>query len=1030
MDIHDYLGVLRRGIVLIVLGLLIGLAGGFVAQTMEKPSYSATSRNLLTNKVAGDLSISQGRIASYVLVASSGLVLQPVIDELGLETSVDDLARQITVVAPPETVVIEITATASDPQAAADIANSVSTHFADVVADQLETTTGVTPTAPTPGPDGVVTPAPTPSPSKTKLPDGTVVTVAPPTAPVRVVNLEQAAVPSRPDASNGPLMLLVGGVLGLALGLVAASLREAADRRVRGPRDVAAVSEVPVVGAIVADRRIRTAPLTARAGSRTASAESFRALRAHIDHLRSRDGRRVFVITAADRDQGATTVAANLAVALANTGTSVAVVDADLRAPELSGLFGLADGRGLSEVLAGKAELDAALRGAGIPNLTVLPSGASAVNAGELLAGARMRAVLAELAERYEVVLLDTPAIARASDAAVLGALTGSTLLVVTQGGVTRPKLDDALALLEAGGSEPLGIVLTRTRRPVAGRMPVAPARPRAEERRAATRLEAPAALPRAEERGSVPLAEERAAGTRLEVPAPQTPAPQAPAPQTPVVEAPVLVVPPRPETSGAPEESAAPQPPISARVVVADGPSAEASGAIREAKPGQPAPRGELVRVRTAPTHLAGPLSTGGSGAAPRARSGSRRATAPAGANAGAPGASASSPAASAPVNPRVPRRVSQPVMPVPHERSLPKAKVPKVEAPELEVPEVEKPKVEKPTAPKPEVEAAQTPAAQTPAAKTRAPETPAAQTPETPAAKTPAAKSPAPAAKPAARKPVLGEEPAPASDLVTDVEHTIGTARALDFAFAALPTASEQRAGALVPEVDDSTPKYVERPIVVRPDPPRPASRFAPDPTRFGGGAYASAPAPKPGTQGARPEVTGTVVNTVSIKVQRDVVESATVPPPIRHILPRPGSTLPPKQVEAARPEPETVLVPVLRSPEPRDGDDDPTAETRAVPVAGSLLGEIGGLPRVEVRAARTAAVTDTAPNPEREARESYEQRARELERVAHERLMREQQRLAVDIREQLAHDKRELESVLDNRLEDTVLRPRDLD
>ena len=94
--------------------------------------------------------------------------------------------------------------------------------------------------------------------------------------------------------------------------------------------------------------------------------------------------------------------------------------------------------------------------------------------------------------------------------------------------------------------------------------------------------------------------------------------------------------------------------------------------------------------------------------------------------------------------------------------------------------------------------------------------------------------------------------------------------------------------------------------------------------------------------------------------------------------------------------------------------------------MPLGGSLLGEIGGLPRVEVRDARPAAVTDTAPNPERQARESYELRARDLERVAHERLKREQQRLAVNIREQLAHDKRELESVLDNRLEDTVLRP----
>ena len=181
--------------------------------------------------------------------------------------------------------------------------------------------------------------------------------------------------------------------------------------------------------------------------------------------------------------------------------------------------------------------------------------------------------------------------------------------------------------------------------------------------------------------------------------------------------------------------------------------------------------------------------------------------------------------------------------------------------------------------------------------------------------------------------------------------------------------------------------------------------------------------------------------------------------MPPPIRHILPRPRSTIPPKELEAARGGPRATPRArrswwscgrgpdpfrcrrwrTSRCPSEPEHDDDPTAETpgagaeaetRAIPVVGSLLGEIGGLPRVEVRNARAAAVTDTAPNPERQARESYELRARDLERAAHERLMREQQRLAVNIREQLAHDKRELESVLDNRLEDTVLRPLDVD
>jgi hypothetical protein len=241
------------------------------------------------------------------------------------------------------------------------------------------------------------------------------------------------------------------------------------------------------------------------------------------------------------------------------------------------------------------------------------------------------------------------------------------------------------------------------------------------------------------------------------------------------------------------------------------------------------------------------------------------------------------------------------------------------------------------------------------------------------------------------------------------------------------------------------------------VRPDSEKP-SRFAPDPARLPpSSAYTKAPPPQLGTAGTLPPapVHGTVVNTVSIRVRRTEVERPAAPPPIRHILPRPtASTIPPKELEAVRPGPERErerqLVPVgaadavpedtrTRAVPLRAGsdvaDDDPTAETppaeaetRAIPVAGSLLGEIGGLPRVEVQAARPAAVTDTAPNPERLARESYERRARELERVAHERLLREQQRIELSIREQLAHDKRELESVLDNRLEDTVLRPRD--
>src|SRR5690606_18819764 len=100
-----------------------------------------------------------------------------------------------------------------------------------------------------------------PSPSTTKLPDGTVVPITQPIAPVRIVNIEEAALPAQPLPTNSGLILVVGGVLGLTLGLVAASLREVLDTRVRGPKDIATTAKIPVIGEIPADRAVKTSPI-------------------------------------------------------------------------------------------------------------------------------------------------------------------------------------------------------------------------------------------------------------------------------------------------------------------------------------------------------------------------------------------------------------------------------------------------------------------------------------------------------------------------------------------------------------------------------------------------------------------------------------------------------------------------------------------------------------------------------------------------------------------------------------------------
>ena len=481
MDIHEYLGVLRRGWALVVLALLVGIAGGVAAAAIQPRVYSATSREILTNSEAtGDLTqslqasnLAEGRIASYVLVATSGLVLQPVIDQLKLDMTVQELASHVNVVAPPSTLIVEITANAATPELAKSIANTVSSVFSDVIENQIENAT--TPTVGATDPDAETT-AP----------------VA--TTPVRIVNIEHASLPTAPTLSNAPLLVGVGAILGLALGLVGASLRETLDRRIRGRKDVAAVTERPVLGQIRPDRGVKASPIVMHTSSQSAIAESFRGLRANVEHVRSRDGVGTFVVTAMAPRQGASLVAANLALAIADTATSVVVVDANLQAPNQAEIFDIDAGPGLTDLLTTKISLDEVIASGPGENIWIVPIGSRRARSADLLATPRMRKLIAELQSRFDVVIIDTPSIGTATDATVLGAHGASTILVVAEGTATRPALGEALTALAAGGSVPAGIVLNQIPRSTRAARPEAPAAARTSRRVSGTANTAPRA--------------------------------------------------------------------------------------------------------------------------------------------------------------------------------------------------------------------------------------------------------------------------------------------------------------------------------------------------------------------------------------------------------------------------------------------------------------------------------------------------------------------------------------------------------
>jgi capsular exopolysaccharide synthesis family protein len=172
-------------------------------------------------------------------------------------------------------------------------------------------------------------------------------------------------------------------------------------------------------------------------------------------------GPRVFVVTSSVPGEGKSTTTANLAIALAETGARVAVVDGDLRRPAVAEYMGLEGAVGLTDVLIGRAELADVLQKWGRHDLYVLPAGRIPPNPSELLGSSAMAGLLAELGKTFNFVLIDAPPLLPVTDAAVLSKFTSGAIIIVAAGRTKRTELAVALRSFEHIESKVLGAVLT-----------------------------------------------------------------------------------------------------------------------------------------------------------------------------------------------------------------------------------------------------------------------------------------------------------------------------------------------------------------------------------------------------------------------------------------------------------------------------------------------------------------------------------------------------------------------------------------
>lgn len=276
-----------------------------------------------------------------------------------------------------------------------------------------------------------------------------------------------APVPTNPSSPKPVTDIALAVIIGLVIGIGVALLREYYDESIRTMADLERVTRgAPTLGLIpaIGDWRSDGEPyLVSEKAPTSPPSEAYRSLRTSIQFLGLERDIRTLLFTSPSAGEGKTTTMANMATTMTHAGKSVVMICCDLRRPRIHQFFGLSNQTGFTSVLLGTATLDEALQPApGIPGLYLLASGPTPPNPSELLSDPRSKAVFARLAERADIILIDSPPVLPVTDAAVLATVVDGVVLVTSVGKSSRKDVSRAIEVLGRVNAPLVGVVLNK----------------------------------------------------------------------------------------------------------------------------------------------------------------------------------------------------------------------------------------------------------------------------------------------------------------------------------------------------------------------------------------------------------------------------------------------------------------------------------------------------------------------------------------------------------------------------------------
>jgi polysaccharide biosynthesis transport protein len=281
--------------------------------------------------------------------------------------------------------------------------------------------------------------------------------------------IEEAVVPGAPTASKTKLFIAAGMFAGTLLGIAAAFLLDLLDQSVKTVKESRDLFGYPLLGVIPSYGRvsqfnhsseleISTFRIVARDMPNSLFQDAYQMFQANLKFLSSDKELITIVVTSSVLGEGKTEVSSNLAVAIAQVGRRVLLVDADLRNPSIHKVWNVNNTVGLTHIIVGHHQLDNAIQEV-MPNLDVLTSGVLPPNPVALLDSKRMASLIEEFADQYEFVIFDTPPIVSFADASIVGRMVDGTVIVVRPGVVNTAGATAAKEAVKRSGQAVLGVV-------------------------------------------------------------------------------------------------------------------------------------------------------------------------------------------------------------------------------------------------------------------------------------------------------------------------------------------------------------------------------------------------------------------------------------------------------------------------------------------------------------------------------------------------------------------------------------------